>query len=136
MFLILLCLLYRECGYFCVDGNKFVNGKPTLSVHCFYQMSILNHKRTTRSLAPPIFCVAKNWQLKGRGLPIKIRQKFQEGIYSSARNLIFANRYFRSQIISVRAHPPLFKCRILDCKINIFFLWRKYSNNSLLWKVA
>jgi len=32
----------------------------------------LNHKRTTSSLAPPIFYVAKNWQLKDRRFPIGI----------------------------------------------------------------
>jgi len=30
----------------------------------------LNHERTTSSLAPPIFYVAKNWQLEDRRLPI------------------------------------------------------------------
>ena len=33
-------------------------------------MSSLNHKRTTSSLAPPIFYVAKKWQLKDRRFPI------------------------------------------------------------------
>jgi len=33
-------------------------------------MSPLNHKRTTSSLAPPIFYVAKIWQLQDRRLPI------------------------------------------------------------------
>jgi len=33
-------------------------------------MSPLNHKRTTSSLAPYIFDVAKKWQLKDRSLPI------------------------------------------------------------------
>jgi len=41
-------------------------------------MSPLNHKRTTSSLAPPIFYVAKNWQLKDIRLPIgAILQQFQ-----------------------------------------------------------
>jgi len=31
----------------------------------------LNHKRTTSSLAPPIFYLAKNHQLKDRRFPIK-----------------------------------------------------------------
>jgi len=30
----------------------------------------LNHKRTTSSLAPPIFYVAKKWQLKDGRFPI------------------------------------------------------------------
>ena len=38
----------------------------------------LNHKRTTSSLAPPIFYVVKNLQLKDRRLPIA-RQKEREG---------------------------------------------------------
>ncbi len=33
-------------------------------------MSPLNHKRTTRSLVPPIFYVVKNLQLKDRRFPI------------------------------------------------------------------
>jgi hypothetical protein len=45
--------------------------EPTLLVHCLYQMMPLNHKRTTSSLAPPTFYVAKNWQLKDRRLPNK-----------------------------------------------------------------
>jgi len=49
--------------------EKF-NGEPTLLVHCLYQLLPLNHKRTTSSLAPPIFYVAKNRQLKDRMLPI------------------------------------------------------------------
>ncbi len=35
-----------------------INGEPTLLVHCLYQKSPLNHKRTRSSLASPIFCVA------------------------------------------------------------------------------
>ncbi len=46
-----------------------LNEEPTLLVHCLYQMSPLNHKRTTSSLAPPIFYAAKKWQLKDRRLP-------------------------------------------------------------------
>jgi len=42
----------------------FVNGEPTLLVHCLYQMSPLNHKRATSSLAPPIICVAKKCVIK------------------------------------------------------------------------
>jgi len=30
----------------------------------------LNHKRATSSLAPPLFCEAKNWQFKDRRFPI------------------------------------------------------------------
>ena len=41
-----------------------------LLVHCLYQMSPLNHKRTTGSLAPPISYVAKKWQFKNRRCPI------------------------------------------------------------------
>ncbi len=41
-----------------------INGEPTLLVHCLYQMSPLNHKRTTSSLAPPIFYVAKKLSIK------------------------------------------------------------------------
>ena len=33
------------------------NGEPTLLVQCWYQMLPLNHKRTTSSLAPPLFCI-------------------------------------------------------------------------------
>ncbi len=33
-------------------------------------MSHVNHKRTESSLAPLIFYVAKNWQLKDRRIPI------------------------------------------------------------------
>jgi len=43
---------------------------PTLLAHCLYYMSPLNHKRTTSSLAPHIFYVEKNWQLKDWRLPI------------------------------------------------------------------
>ncbi len=39
-------------------------GKSTLLVHCLYQMSPLNHKRTTSSIAPSVFNVVKNWHLK------------------------------------------------------------------------
>jgi len=42
-------------------------------------MSPLNHKRTTSSVAPPIICVAKKWQLKDRRLPINNQRK-EEGI--------------------------------------------------------
>ncbi len=41
-----------------------VNGNPTLLVHCLYQMSPRNHKRTTSSLAPLIFYVAKKLAIK------------------------------------------------------------------------
>ncbi len=44
----------------CMDLVDFINGEPTLLVHCLYQMSPLNRKKTTSSLAPPIFYVAKN----------------------------------------------------------------------------
>jgi len=37
-------------------------------------MSPLNHKRTTSSLVPPIFYVAKKWQLKDRRLSIGAEQ--------------------------------------------------------------
>ena len=40
------------------------NGDPTLLVHCLYQMLPLNHKRTTSSLEPPIFYVAKYSAIK------------------------------------------------------------------------
>ncbi len=40
------------------------NGEATLLVHCLYQMSPLNHRRTTSSLAPPIFYVAKKSAIK------------------------------------------------------------------------
>jgi len=40
------------------------NGEPTLLVHCLYQMSPLNHKRTTSSLVPLIIYVAKNSAIK------------------------------------------------------------------------
>ncbi len=46
-----------------------VNKEPTLLVHCLYQMSSLNHKRTTSSLAPPIFYVAKNSAIKRQNAP-------------------------------------------------------------------
>ncbi len=35
-------------------------------------MLALNHKKTTSSLAPFIFYVAKNWELKDRSLPIEL----------------------------------------------------------------
>ncbi len=38
-------------------------------------MSPLNHKRTTSYLAPPIFIVEKNQQLKDRRFPIKDRER-------------------------------------------------------------
>jgi len=41
-------------------------------------MSPLNHKRTTSSLAPPIFYVAKKWHLKDRGLPIDLASPLYE----------------------------------------------------------
>ncbi len=50
---------------------KFGNRKPTLLVHCLYQMLPLNHKKTTSSLAPPIICVAKkigNKRIEGSSL--------------------------------------------------------------------
>ncbi len=51
--------------------NEKHNGEPTLLVQFLYQMSPLNHKRTTRSLAPPIFCVAKKiGNLKIEGSPL------------------------------------------------------------------
>jgi hypothetical protein len=40
------------------------NGEPTLLAHCLLQMSPLNHKRTTSSLAQPIFYVAKKITIK------------------------------------------------------------------------
>ncbi len=42
-----------------IDNNELVNGEPNLLVKCLFQMSPLNHKRATISLAPPIFYVAK-----------------------------------------------------------------------------
>ncbi len=44
--------------------SKFLNEEPTLLVHCLFQISPLNHKRTTSSLAPPIIYVAKNSAIK------------------------------------------------------------------------
>jgi len=38
----------------------------------------LNHERTTSSLAPPIFYVTKNWQLKDRRLPIKTSSTYEK----------------------------------------------------------
>jgi hypothetical protein len=63
-----LPLLYKTKCFFALFGCKSnirthweqtKNGEPTLLVHCLYQMSPLNHKRTTSSLAAPIICVAK-----------------------------------------------------------------------------
>jgi hypothetical protein len=47
-------------------------------------MSPLNHKRTTSSLAPSIFWVAKNWQIKDRRLPIvkSVRKNVLHKTYS------------------------------------------------------
>jgi len=54
-----------------------VNGESTLLVHGLYQMSPLNHKRSTSSLAPPIFYVAKKWQLKGRFTNILLPKSYK-----------------------------------------------------------
>jgi len=58
-----------ECEYFekkVVRKRVFriSNGKYTLLVHCLYYMLALNHKRTTSSLAPSIFYVAKKLAIK------------------------------------------------------------------------
>jgi len=50
------------CGT--LTGSHRKNGDPTLLVHCLYQMSPLNHIRTTSSLVTPIFYVAKNYAKK------------------------------------------------------------------------
>ncbi len=42
----------------------FNGGQLTLLVHCLHWMLPLNHNRTTISLAPPIFCVAKKLAIK------------------------------------------------------------------------
>ncbi len=41
-----------------------LNGELTILVHCLYKMWPLDHKRTTSSLVPPMFYVAKNCAIK------------------------------------------------------------------------
>ncbi len=50
--------------------SNLQTGSQRFLVHCLYLMSPLNHKRTTSSLAPPIFYVAKKLQKKDKGFPI------------------------------------------------------------------
>jgi len=72
-----------------------INGEPTLLVLCLYQMLPLNHKRTTSSLAPPIFYVAKNSAIKNRRLPIRrfpdCSKRYLQG---SVRHETLLNIYF------------------------------------------
>ncbi len=52
----------RENQFKITIWNKTMNnGEPTLLVHCLYYMLTLNHKRTTSSLAPPLFYVAEKF---------------------------------------------------------------------------
>ncbi len=62
--------IFKTCRF----HNLFKrNGKPTLFLQCLYKMSPLNHKRTTSSLAPPIFYVAKKiGNLKIEGSPLRV----------------------------------------------------------------
>ncbi len=52
-----------------IQAEPSDNEEPTLSIHCLYQMWPLNHKRTTSSLAPPIFYVAKKYAIKRQKVP-------------------------------------------------------------------
>ncbi len=68
-------LWLKFCYIFAALFGKYnkrhvVNGKPTLLVHCL--LSPRNHKRTTSSLALPIFYVAKIRNKKIEGTPLKV----------------------------------------------------------------
>ncbi len=63
-------------------------GKTTLSLQCLYQMSPLNHKRTTSSLVQPRFYIAKKSAIKDimSQLPSKHKIYMFSQIYAVAIN--------------------------------------------------
>ncbi len=69
-------------------------------------MEPLNLKKTTSSLAPPIFCVAKNWQLKDKRFPIAILWKFILEVFSFE---VFSFEVFSFKVFS----PEVFSFRSL-----------------------
>jgi len=61
----------RQLGILLRRGNfQSGNGKPTLILHCLYQMSPLNHKRTSSSLPLPTYFKLQIMQLKDKRIPI------------------------------------------------------------------
>ncbi len=58
-----------KIGQKCLENN----GKSTLLVHCLYQMSPFNHKRSASSLASPKFYVAKKLAIIRQVLLLTLR---------------------------------------------------------------
>jgi len=76
-------------------------------------MSPLNHKRTTSSLAPPIFYVAKKLQLKDRRFPIVSTKKSFFGTNFGTSNLIFYLMKKEKEIdLLIKCFPLLFPITI------------------------
>ena len=84
---------------------------PTLSIHCLYQMLPLNHKRTTSSLVPPLFYLAKNSAIKRQKVPHWIWQNRPLKYYLKSIKLpVLSEPVSRAQVLEIPGwvlHQPL-----------------------------
>jgi hypothetical protein len=94
------------------------NGKPTFLFQCLYFMSPLNHKKTTSSLAPPIFYVTKNLAIKKiEGFPFHQHYSFTKILQNQS---VITDMMRKTLLYEKVAHKMLVKLTPAINFINVF----------------